>query len=225
MRRTEGSAVSTILAITIDGTDAAGNKVLIFGVAYKSSSVLTETSMKWDTDTANEDFTVEHRATDGGDAQCTLWYLTGFTEKTANAELIMPSSVRMVGFVALFTGADQSNPFTANTVDAQGTNGVPIVSLTSSTGETAIDVMAQVSAGPDTITSNSPGTQMMNGAAIGGGTDTRGGAQRVVGANPVSMEYLLSSEDNWNIIAASLQAAAAPENPDARGFIPRAMVY
>ncbi len=204
VRRVEATVVGTTLTISIDGTDAASDLVLVFGVAYKSNSVLTETSMKWDTPTANEDFTVERRAADGVDAQCTLWYLTGFTEKTATAELIMPSSVRMVGFVALFSGADGANPFTGNTVDAQGNNNNPSVSLVSSTGETAIDVMAQVSAGPDTITGN-VGTLMMDGAALGGGTDTRGGAARIVGANPITMDFNMSDVDHWCIIAASLQ--------------------
>lgn len=204
VRRVEGTVVGATLTISIDGTDAGADKVLVFGVAYKSNSVLTETSMKWDTATANEDFTVERRAADGGDAQCTLWYLTGFTAKTANAELIMPSTVRMVGFVALFTGADQTNPFTGNTTEALGTDNNPTVSLTSETDETAIDVMVQVSAGPDTITGN-VGTLMMDGAAVGGGTDCRGGAARIAGANPITMDFNMSDAENWNIIAASLQ--------------------
>ncbi len=204
VRRVEGTVVGTTLSITIDATDAAGDKVLIFGVAYKSNAVLTETSMKWDTAGANEDFTVERRAADGGNAQCTFWRLTGFTAKTAVAELIFASSVRMVGFVALFTGADQTNPFTANTVEAQGTDGTPTVSLTSETDETAIDVMAQVSAGPFTISSQI-GTLMMDGAATGGGTDTRGGAARIAGANPITMDFNMSASEDWNIIAASLQ--------------------
>ncbi len=204
VRRTEGSVVNTTLTLSIDGTDGAGDKVLVFGIAYKSNSVIVETSVKWDTATANEDFTVERRAADGGDVQVSLFYLTGFTEKTANAEIIFPSSVRMVGFVALFTGADQTNPFTGNTTEAQGNDNNPTVSLTSDPGETAIDVMGQVSAGPDTISGN-VGTLMMDGAATGGGTDTRGGAARIAGANPITMDFNMSDVDHWNIIAASLQ--------------------
>ncbi len=210
VRRTEGTVVGTTLTLNIEasGTDP----VLVFGVAYKSNSVLTETSIDF---TGAEDFTVELRATDGGDAQCSLWVLAGPSITTANAVLVFPSSVWMCGYVACFSGVDQPNPFTANTAQAQGTDNAPTVDITSDAAEICVDIMAQVSAGPDVATPAH--TVMLNLAATGGGTDTRGAGQRVAGTGTRTMSYSMDGSDNWNIIAAALQEPVAvvqhPYNP------------
>jgi hypothetical protein len=204
VRVTEGTSTTTTLTLNIN-VSTGTNRVLVFGVAYKSNSVLTETSIDFNT---SETFSLERRATDGVDAQCSLWYLANPTVTTADAVLVMPSSVRMVGYVAYFTDCDQTNPFTASTTEAQGSDAAPTVSLTSDAAEIALDIMAQVSAGPNTATLSH--TLLANGAATGGGTDTRGAGQYSdPGANPITMDYSMSGSDHWNIIAASLQAPVA----------------
>ena len=208
VRDVEGSVVGTTLTINIEasGTDA----VLIFGVGYKSTSVLTETSLFFN---GAEAFSIERRAADGGDAQVSLWVLTGPTLTTANAELIMPSSVRMVGYAACFSGVNQSSPFTANTTEANAVDANPTLSITSAADEICVSIMAMVSNHPNTIVTNT-GTLMCNGAAIGGGSDIRGGAQREAGAASRLMDFTTDDSDNWNLIAAALQEPSA--GPDIR---------
>ena len=196
----EGSIVGTTL--TLSSILASGaNAVLVFGVAYKSANVLTETSLFFN---GTEAFAIERRAVDGIDAQCSLWVLTGPTLTTADVILIMPSSIRMVGYVACFSGVDQTNPFTGNTAEAQSSGTTPTLNITSVIDEMCVDIMAMVSNHPNTIVANT-GTLMCNSAAVGGGSDTRGGGQREAGAASRLMEYTLDDSDDWNIIAAALQ--------------------
>jgi len=203
VRATEGNSTTDTLTLNIQ-VSAGSDRVLVLGLAYKSNSVLVPTSIVFN---GIENFTVERSAADGGDAQCLLYYLTAPTETTADVVITMPSAVRMVGYVAYFTGAHQSSPFTANTNEAQGTNDSPTVDVSSSADETCIDILVQVSAGPDTATATH--TQICNGAAIGGGTDTRGAGQYVVGQATRTMNWTMSDADNWNIIAGALQEPSA----------------
>ena len=200
VRFMEGSVVGDTLTINIE-VSAGADGVLVFGVAYKSNSVLTETSLDFNT---SEAFAIERRAADGGDAQCSLWHLVGPTVTTANCVLVMPSSVRMVGYAAFFTGVDQTNPFTGNTNEANGTDNAPTVDVTSAADEIVVDMLVQVSAGPDAATETH--TPMANGAATGGGTDTRGASQRAVGQATRTMNWSMADAENWNIIAGGLQA-------------------
>jgi hypothetical protein len=203
VRATEGNSTTDTLTLNIQ-VSAGSNRVLVVGLAYKSNGVLTPTSIVFN---GTENFSQELIAADGGDAQCLLYYLTAPTETTADVVITMPASVRMVGYVAYFTDAHQTTPFTANTSEAQGTDVSPTVDISSSADETCIDILAQVSAGPDTATATH--TQICNGAATGGGTDTRGAGQYVVGQATRTMNYGMSSDDHWNIIAGALQEPAA----------------
>jgi hypothetical protein len=206
VRKTEGStgsSDSTTLTLNIE-VSAGSDRVLVVGLAYKDNNVLTPNSVVFNT---SENFSVEHAGVDGGDAQCLLYYLVNPTVTTADVVITMASSERMVGFVAYFTGVHQSSPFTAETVQADGTDAAPTVDINSAADEICIDIMAQVSAGPDTLDSNS-GTLICSGAATGGGTDTRGGGQYQVGQAVRSMTYGMSDSDNWNIIAGALQEPA-----------------
>lgn len=206
VRSTEGTSTGATLTLNIQvtGSDA----VLIVGLAYKDNSVLTPDSILFN---GAEAFVVARAAADGGDAQCLLWVLTGPTVTTANVVITMPSSVRMVGYTALFTNVNQSTPFVVgNMNDANGTDTNPTITITSAADEIVVDAMAQVSAGPDTIDANSsPNTLLMDGAATGGGTDTRGGGQWETGTGSRLMDYTLSSDDNWNIVAGGLQEPGA----------------
>lgn len=208
VRATEGSIVDTTLTLNIE-VSAGSDRVLVVGLAYRDASVLVPTSIVFN---GNQDFILEKTAADGGDAQCFLYYLPAPAVATANVVITMPDEVRMVGYIAYFTGVDQSNPFTANTDEAQGITSEAYVYVTSDTDEICIDIMVQVSAGPDTITGNL-GTLICDGAATGGGSDTRGGGQYEVGAASRLMYYSLSDSDNWNIIAGALQepSACAPD--------------
>jgi hypothetical protein len=200
VRSTEGSTTSDPLTLNIQ-VSAGANRVLVVGVAYKDNNVLTPSSVVFNT---TENFLVEHAGVDGGDAQCILYYLAAPTETTADVVITIGSDERVVGFVAYFTGVDQSSPFTAATAQADGTDAAPTVDVSSAANEMCIDIMCQVSAGPDSIDSNS-GTLICSGDASGGGTDTRGGGQYQVGQATRSMTYGMSSDDHWNIIAGALQ--------------------
>ena len=203
VRATEGSIVNSVLTLNIE-VSAGSDRVLVVGVALKSNSPVTPTSIIFN---GVENFDVERIATDDDNAQCVLYYLIAPTETTANVVITMPGSVRMVGYVAYFTGVNQSSPFTENTVDAQGSDNAPTVDISSAADEVCIDILAQVSGGPDIATATH--TEICNGAAIGGGTDTRGAGQYVVGQATRTMNYGMSDADDWNIIAGALQEPSA----------------
>lgn len=202
VRATEGSDVNTDVVLNIE-VSAGSDRVLVVGFAYKSNSVLIPTSVVFN---GTENFTLERSAADGGDAQCFFYYLTNPTVTTADVVITMPATVRMVGYVAYFTGVHQTTPFTGNTNEAQGTNDSPTVDISSAADEICIDILVQVSAGPDTAVATH--TQICNGAAIGGGTDCRGAGQYVVGQATRTMNWSMSSDDHWNIIAGALQEPA-----------------
>jgi hypothetical protein len=202
VRKTEGSSINATLTLNIQSSGT--NRVFVVGVAVKSNSVITPTSIVFN---GTENFTVERIAADGGDAQCFLYYLIAPSEVTADVVITIPGAARMVGYVALFTGVHQTNPFTANTNEAQGTDISPTVDISSTTDETCIDILAQVSAGPDTATAIH--TEICNGAATGGGTDTRGAGQYVTGQTTRTMNWTMSDADHWNIITGALQESGA----------------
>ena len=200
VRRTEGQATSTALNLNIE-VSAGTDRALVFAIAYKSNSVITATSVNFNT---SESFGVEHRqGTDAANAQVSMWVLTNPTVTTADVALVMPSSVRMVGYAAYFTGVNQSNPFTGNTVDAQGNDAAPTVDITSATDEICVDIMCMVSADPNAVTPDH--TLMCDLSETGGGTDTHGSAQRVAGQGTRTMGWTAEDTDDWNIIAAALQ--------------------
>ena len=202
VRVTEGNSTGATLTLNIQSDGA--NRVLVVGLAYKSNSPLTPTSIVFNT---SENFALEKVGTDAANAQCFIYHLIAPSVVTADVVITMPSAVRMVGYVALFTGIDQTNPFTANTVDAQGADAAPTVTVTSATDEICVDILAQVSAGPHTATLSH--TLLANGAATGGGTDTRGAGQYVAGVASRVMDYSMSGTDDWNIVAGGLQPASA----------------
>lgn len=214
VRATEGTSVIATLTLNIQSSGV--ERVLVVGVAYKSGSVVPPTSVIWDPGGDNQAFTLERAAADGGDAQCFLYRLVAPTVKTANVVITMPEEMRMVGYVALFTGVNQSTPFTAATNEAQGTDAAPTVTINSASDEICLDILAQVSAGPHTATPS--WTPLCNSAAVGGGSDCRGAGQYVAGVASRVMDYAMSGSDNWNIIAAALQGPPSAEVPR-HGFV------
>ena len=199
----EGQVVNTTFTsatITPTGTDRA----IIAAVAYKSNSVLTETSIIY---AGSENLNIVRRNIDGGDAQVSLWELPAPVAASGTVVLIMPSSIKMGVVIYVFTGVDQSNPVeVASVAEAQGVDTNPSVGLTNPSGQIGIDIMAQVSAGADTIDANS-GTIRMNQNITSGGSDCRAGSQSDTAVNP-TMNYTISDIDNWNIMAVSLQPPA-----------------
>lgn len=205
VRKTEGNIDDSVLTLNIE-VSAGSNRVLVVGLAYRSSSTLAPSSITFN---GTENFTVKKAGTDAADAQCFLAFLTAPTETTADVVITMPSSVRMVGYVAYYTGADQTNPFTANIDDAQGNDAAPTIDISSASDESCIDIMCQVSGGPDTATPAH--TVVCNGASTGGGSDCRGAGQRVVGTTTRTMNYTMSDTDDWNIVAGALQEPQAAD--------------
>lgn len=199
VRTTQGAIDDTVLTLNIE-VSAGTDRVLVVGLAYRDASVQVPTSILFNT---NEAFDVELSAADGGDAQCFLYYLAAPTETTADVVITIPDSARMVGYAAYFTGVDQTNPFTAATAEAQGTNDAPTVDVNSAADEICIDILCQVSAGPDTAAGAH--TEICDGASTGGGSDCRGAGQYVAGQATRTMNYTMSDSDNWNIIAGALQ--------------------
>ncbi len=200
VRATQGNAVAATLTLNIL-VSAGTDRMLVVGLAYKSNSVIIPDSISFN---GGELFSVEHAGTDNADAQVLLWYLANPTVTTADVVIYLPSSQRMGGYVALFTGINQSDPFTANTVQAGSSSNNPTDDISSSSAEICVSIMCQVSAGPFTIDANS-GTLICDQAASGGGTDTRAGGQYEVGTGTRTMSYTLSDAEDWNIISAALQ--------------------
>lgn len=199
VRSTEGSAIST--ALTLNITD----RVLVVGIAREEKNTTLPISIVFNT---SENFTLELNAADGDYSQVSLYYLVAPTETTANVVITYAVAYPIAGYVAYFTGVDQNNPFTAATSQAQGDDSAPTVDVSSSVDEMVIDIMCQVSAGPDTITSNS-GTKILDLAETQGGDDLRGGGQYQIGEATTTMLYGMSSTDDWNIIAGALQEPVA----------------
>jgi len=200
VRSTQGSAVAAALTLSIE-VSAGTDRMLVVGFGYKSNGVLVPDSISFN---GGELFSVEDGGSDNADAQCLLYYLANPTVTTANVVIYMPSSVRCGGYVSLFTGINQSDPFTANTVKAGSSSNNPTVNISSSSAEICVSIMAEVSAGPETIDANS-GTLICDQLAIGGGTDVRVGGQYEVGTGSRTMSFTMSDVEDWNIIAAALQ--------------------
>lgn len=203
VRVTEGSIVDSALTLNIE-VSAGEDRVLVVGLAYRDNNPQAPNSIVFN---GTENFTLEKTALDSDGAQCFLYYLVNPSVTTADVVITMPGSMRMVGYVAYFTGVNQNDPFTAETAEAQGNNDAPTVNINSAADEICIDIMVQVSAGPDTAVASH--TEICNGAATGGGTDTRGCGQYVAGQAVRTMSYAMSDSDDWNIIAGALQEPAA----------------
>lgn len=200
VRATEGSANSDTLTLNIQ-VSSGTNRVLVVGLAFENKDPVTPTSVVFNT---SENFTAELIAADGGYAQCALYYLVAPTETTADVVVTLPASDVVCGYVAYFTGVNQSEPFTAATTENSGGDANPTVDVSSASDEIVVDIMSQVSAGPDTISSNS-GTKILDQAQTQGGDDLRGGGQYDTGQATTTMEYTMSDSDDWNIIGAALQ--------------------
>jgi len=199
VRATQGNIVNSVLTLNIQ-VSSGSDRVLVVGLAYRSNNPAAPTSILFN---GAESFLVERVGTDAADAQCFLYYLVAPTETTADVVITMPSSAKMVGFVAYFTGVDQIDPFTAESNDAQGNDAAPTIAINSAVDEICVDIMCQVSAGPDTTVAAH--TEICNGAAISGGTDCRGAGQYVAGQASRTMNYTMSDTDDWSIVAGALQ--------------------
>lgn len=199
VRTASGNVISDTLTLNIE-VSAGSDRVLVVGVAFKEAVPQTPISIVFN---GSESFSVERIAADGVDAQCCLYYLTAPSEVTADVVITIGSSELMCGFVSYYTGVDQTNPFTDATDEAQGNDGNPTVTISSDADEVCVDIMAQVSAGPDTGSGSH--TEIMNIAQTTGGTDLRGCGQYAIGQASRTMDWSMSSTDHWNIIAAALQ--------------------
>jgi hypothetical protein len=205
VRATEGSSTNTSLSLNIE-VSAGINRMLIVGIAYKDSSVTPPTSVVWSGD---ENFTLLRSAADGGDAQCAIYYLLEPTVETGNVVITFADSVRKVGYVAYVTGAQQSAPIFSDEDERQETGTTSYLNLQADDSQLCFDIASQVSAGPDTATIVGTGTEICNGAATGGGTDTRGSGMYKAGETSpanTALNWQWSDADNSNHIAIAIRA-------------------
>lgn len=210
------SAGDTTTSLAIASVDASAGTDLgiICKISYKDNSGGEVTGVAWDVATENQAFTQVGSEEKNGECNVQMWELGAPVSKTATITITTTNSVRIVGAGSVYTGVDQTNPIRAASVaSANGTTGstaditVDVVALDT---EMVIDSAGQCSAGPDTIDTQT-GTARSNDTATGGGNDTRGMSQEIlqVADNTETMAYNMSDDDNWAIIAASLQEPAA----------------
>tara|TARA_R110000772_G_C13310276_1_gene440144 strand:- start:4658 stop:5335 length:678 start_codon:yes stop_codon:yes gene_type:complete len=191
-----GASTTTIASFVVSGTDP----VLVVKVATKGSGI-TVSSVVFNTTE-----TFDAVGTDiNGDARASMYVLPNPTATTADVVITLSGAARHVSACSLYTGVDDATPIrAAATTTANGTDAAPTVNVTSISGEMVVDSMAQVSAGPDTATAGN--TERSNAQATGGGTDTVGASQELAGTGGAdTMDWSMSSTDNWAIVGAALQ--------------------
>lgn len=190
----------TLASHVVSGADPA----LVCKVSYKSNSAGVVTGITFN---GTENF-VKLTEDKNGNAVAELWYLASPTVTTADVVISHSSAVRCVGSVSTYSGVDGTNPFraAANAI-ANGTSANPTVDVVALSGEMAVDVVCNVSAGPFAATASQ--TQRHNDAATGGGTDTRGAGQEKASTGATeSMTWTIAAE-NWAMAAGALQEPAA----------------
>jgi hypothetical protein len=198
-----GTATTNVVSsVANTGTD----RVMVCSVAYKDAGGGEVTGVAFNAAGGDEAFTQLGSESKNGEANSQLWYLAGGSDETANVTVSTTNSVRQVAVVNVYTGVDQANPFReAANASANGTNGTVTVDVTALDTEVVVDAMAQVSAGPDTVSSQS-GTGRGSNTATGGGTDTIGASQSITSTGATeTMSYTMSSTDNWATSAGALQ--------------------
>jgi hypothetical protein len=215
--QTASSASTNSLDITSVDASAGTDLAIVVSIAYKDTGGGEVTGVTWDSATANESFTQVGTESKNGEANSQMWVLANPTSKTATVTIATTNAVRIVGVANVYTNTDQSSPIRgASVASANGTTGnsAPItVNVVANADEMVIDAGAQVSAGPDTISSQS-GTARGSTTATGGGTDTIGMAQEIPSTGATeTMSYTMSADDNWAIIAAALQKAGSAVGP------------
>lgn len=181
------------------------DRVLVVGVQYKSNNILTDFFIEWVP--GSQFMSIERRAADAANAQVEIWILNNPGSGTGNLTVdFNGTSLRATMWAKLFIGA---SPVFLDQLDAQGSNNAPTATvLNVVSSDFVVDAMAQVSAGPDAITSNNR-TLDHDLASTGGGTDLRGASQSGTGlSGSVAMTYGLDGADDWNIIAGRFESAA-----------------
>lgn len=192
---------TTISSFVVSGTDP----VLVVKVATKSNSV-TVSGVTWNT---TENFT-QINTDMNGNARSTLFVLANPAAATADIVVSLSGNSRHVSAVSLYTGVDDATPIRSGTeATNNGTDAAPTVDVTAISGDMIIDSLCQVSAGPDTATSDH--TERHDTAATGGGTDTRGASQELAATGGTdSMGWTMGGSDNWATCAAALREPFTP---------------
>lgn len=189
---------------TITGSDPA----LLCAISYKDNGGGEVTGVQY---AGAENFVQFSSESKNGEANSQMWSLAAPVATSGTVVVSTTNSVRLVFHVNSYTGCDQTNPLRAASANsANGTDGTLTVDITTlSVDELAVDAGSQVSAGPDTVTSQS-GTSRGDAPESGGGTDARGVAQELTGTGGAdTMSYTMSSSDNWAIIGGALQEPQA----------------
>lgn len=187
---------TTISSFVVSGTDVG----LFVKVSLRGTG-LAVTGVTWN---GTEDFT-EAGNDINGNAEAGLWFLANPTKTTADIVVSLDGLSRHVSAVSLYTDVDQTNPIRLASVAVNnGTNNAPTVDVVANADEVVIDVLCQVSNGPDTATADH--TQRHNTAATGGGSDTRGASQEKASTGATeTMGWSMSDADNWAVVAGALQ--------------------
>ncbi len=193
----------TISSHVVSGTDP----VLVVKVAQKGSR--TVTGITWN---GTENLT-QLNTDINGDARADIWYLAAPTATTADVVVTLSgNTTRKVAAASTYSGVHQSVPFRVEANSSNnGTNTNPTTNVVANFPEMVVDSMCQVSAGPDTINSQSS-TNRSDDTAVGGGTDCRGASGEIASSGATeTMDYNMSSNDNWAICAGALQQPGSIE--------------
>lgn len=185
------------------------NAVLVVLIAYKSGTAGKISRVTWDSAGVGEGLTLLGSEVGSGNSNSSIYYLPAPTAQTATVTIDLTANKRIVAAAQVYTGVHQGAPFrTASFASATGTDNNPTVNVVALDTEMVLDSLCQISGGPDTISANS-GTLRHNDPATGGGTDTRGAGQEIASSGATeTMEYTLSSTDDWGITACALQPPA-----------------
>ena len=130
-----------------------------------------------------------------------LWYRVAPPEGAVSVVVTLQgASSNMAANVVSLTGVNQSSPFYGSTSD-KGTNGDPMVVVSSRAGDLVLDFLASTSTGTPTVGSN----QTVIATEVMGSSSHYSAVSWEAGANAVEMRWRLDEGNkNWVIVAASL---------------------
>jgi len=203
------SSAGTNSLVISNAVNTGTNRVMVVSIGYKDAGGGEVTNVRFNAAGGDVEFVQLSTESKNGEANSQMWYLAGASSETADVTVVTTNSVRIGAAVSVFTNVDQTNPFrTAATASSNGTTGnsAPItVDVIANDEETVIDSAVHVSAGPDTVSSQT-GKSRSEVTGAGGGTDVRAMSQTLDSSGATeTMAYTMSSDDNWATIAGALQ--------------------
>ncbi len=196
--------------------NAGSNRLLLVGVHTRNGSA-TVSSVTWGTGSACTSTCTPNScrcaltqvaSEPAGTANLTqIWRLVNPPAATANVNITVNISTRLVGGAVSFFGVDQTTPLGTPAV-ATGTNGTPSVTVASNTGQLVVD--AVTANGNTTLTVGSGQTQQYNTGTGTSSSNVLGAGSTEPGASSTTMSWTLGSARPWSIVAVPLRPAATP---------------